>query len=192
MSPRRHTSHRRRRHTRRRIAPSTAIAGYTRRIQLDATAPNPDLKTGLVTVDVPGVVTPSEETVNRKLIRVSGEAFFSCSLSAQENVAAQFCLWAHPEHEGWPSVDDYDPFNDGPGESGFEGMLAPRAFCRRTFVLAVPTSGSAETISSQHRISSKAERLLRPGWKLSAGLYVSGSSGVSVSHISLLRYVVAG
>lgn len=186
-------SHRgRRRHRRRRVAPSVSIAGYTRRLQLDATAPSPDLKTGLVTLDVPDVETPPEETVNRKILSVHGQAFFSASLSAQQNVCAQFCLWAHPSHETWPGVDKFDPFQQGPGEAGFEGMLAPRPFCRRTFILAVPQSGEAQTISSQHTIRSKAERLLRPGWKLTAGLYLSGSAGVSVSHQSLLRVTVAG
>lgn len=189
------TRHRRRSRTRRkrrRTAPSVSIAGYTRRLQLDITAPSPDLTTGLVTVDVPDVLTPSEETVNRKILSVTGEAFFSCNLDAQQNVAAQWCLWAHPEHEAWPAVTDYDPFKQGPGQDTFKGMLAPRTFSRRTFVQAVPNGGSAQTISSQHMIRSRAERLLRPGWKLTAGLYVSGSNGVAVSHISLLRVVVAG
>lgn len=184
--------HRRRRGTHRRtVRPSVSIAGYTRPIDLTLAAPASNA-TGLVTADISDVVTPAEETVNRKILRVAGQAMFTAGLTTGKMVMAQFCLWAHPEHEDWPGVDAYDPFNQGPGETGFEGMLAPRPFCRRTFVLAVPSTGSAETIASQHMIRSKAERLLRPGWKLTAGLYVRGDSGVSARHTSLLRVVVAG
>lgn len=180
-----------RRSRRSRTAPSVSIAGYTRLIDLSQAAAAADA-TALVTADVSDVLTPAEETVNRKLIRVAGQAFFGAALSAGDYAVAQFCLWAHPKHEGWPTVAEYDPFNDGPGESGFEGLLAPRTFCRRTFVLAVPASGSTQTIESQHMIRSKSERLLRPGWVLTAGLYVRGTSGVTVRHTSLLRYVVSG
>lgn len=186
--------HRRGRHTRRRkrrIMPSTSIAGYTRAMELQATAPASDA-TVLVTKDVPDVVNMSGETVNRKIIRVTGETFFSAGLAAGQNVLAQFCLWAHPASEDWPDISKYDPFNDGPGETAFEGMLSPRTFCRRTYVMAVPGTGSAQTISSEHLIRSKAERLLRPGWKLTAGLYLRGTATVQASHFSLLRTVVAG
>lgn len=188
MRRRRGTRHRRRRHT----APSVSIAGYTRYLDLAGTVAAANV-TQLITADVPDVSTPSTETVNRKIVGVSGEAMFSAALAAGHDVAAQFCLWAHPEHEDWPSVADYDPFNDGPGESAFKGMLAPRAFCRRTMVLTVATSGSTQTIQQDHRIKSRAERLLRPGWKLTAGLYLRGNNtSISVAHLSLLRYVVAG
>jgi len=160
-------------------------------IDLKGTAPASDA-TLLVTADVPDVVTPDSETVNRKILRIAGQAFYAAALTAGQYAVAQFCLWAHPKHEGWPTVAEYDPFNDGPGESGFEGLLAPRTFCRRTFVLAVPDSGSGQTIESAHMIRSKAERLLRPGWVLTAGLYLRGTSGVAVRHTSLLRYVVSG
>lgn len=179
----------RRRH--RRTAPSVSIAGYTRPIDLSVAAPASNA-TALVTADVADVVTPGEETVNRKILRVGGQGFFASALAAGQIAMAQFCLWAHPEQEDWPAVTDYDPFNDGPGESHYAGMLAPRPFCRRTMVLAIPGSGQAQTISEQHMISSKAERLLRPGWVLSAGLYVRGTSGVAVRFAALLRTVVAG
>lgn len=179
------------RRKRRRTAPSVSVVGYTRRLRLFGSSPASEA-TALFTSDVPDVLTPPAETVNRKLIRVSGEAFFACALTSGQNAVAQFCLWAHPKHESWPGVDEYDPFNDGPGKTGFEGLLAPRTFCRRTFVQTVPASGAAQTISQQHMIRSRAERLLRPGWVLSAGLYVRGTSGVAVEHLSLLRYVVSG
>lgn len=184
--------HRRRRsHSRRSARPSVSIAGYTRPIDLTLQAPASDA-TGLVTVDFADVVTPPEETVNRKILRVTGMGIFTAALAAGNYAMAQFCLWAHPKHEDWPGVDKYDPFTEGPGESGFEGMLAPRPFCRRTMVLASPASGTAETITQDHIIRSKAERLLRPGWVLTAGLYVRGTSGVAVRHTALLRAVVAG
>lgn len=176
-----------------RTAPSVSIAGYTRFIDLSA----PALASGetrLVTADVADVENTEGETVNRKLVRVEGQAMFTAGIAADKYAVAQFCLWAHPKQEDWPTVDEYDPFNDGPGESSFEGMLAPRSFCRRTFVIATPTSGGVEeVITAQHMIRSKAERLLRPGWVLSAGLYLKASdAGISARHTSLLRYVVAG
>lgn len=189
MARRTHRRHRGRK--RRRVAPSVSIAGYTRSLKLTATAPVSD-GTILVTADVPQVENKDGETVNRKIIRIAGQSFFSAGLTTGQDCMAQFCLWAHPSQEEWPSVGDYDPFNDGPGTSVFDGYLAPRAFCRRTYVLAVPATGSSQTISSEHMVRSKAERLLRPGWKLTAGLYLRGTSGVQVTHFSLLRYVVAG
>lgn len=177
-------------HRRRRTAPSVSVAGYTRAIDLTLQAPAADA-TGLVTKDFPEVENTSGETVNRKILRVTGQGIFTAALAAGNYAMAQFCLWAHPKHEDWPSVADYDPFNDGPGESAFEGMLAPRTFSRRTMVLASPASGTAETITQDHIVRSKAERLLRPGWVLTAGLYVRGTSGVAVRHTSLLRAVVA-
>lgn len=186
----RHRRGRRRHHRRRRAAPSVSVAGYTRPLDLSLAAPASDA-TGLTTVDFPDVDNTSGETVNRKILRVTGMGIFTAALAAGNYAMAQFALWAHPKHEEWPSVSDYDPFNDGPGESAFEGMLAPRAFCRRTMVLASPASGTAETITQDHIVRSKAERLLRPGWILSAGLYVRGTSGVQVRHTSLLRAVVA-
>jgi len=170
---------------------SESVAGYTRLIGLSMAAPASNA-TGLTTVDFPDVQTPSEHTENRKILRVAGTCFFTAALAADKYCAAMFCLWAHPKQESWPNVSAYDPFNEGPGETAFEGMLAPRAFARRSFVLATPASGSAQTISEQHTVRSRAERLLRPGWILSAGLYVRGSSGVSVSWNGLLRAVVAG
>ena len=187
-------AHRRRRHhrrsPRRRTAPSVSVAGYTRVLDLQKAAPASDA-TDLVTVDFPEVENTSGETVNRKILRVTGQGIFTAALAAGNYALAQFCLWAHPKHEEWPAVSDYDPFNDGPGESAFEGMLAPRTFCRRTMVLASPASGTAETITQDHIIRSKAERLLRPGWVLTAGLYLRGTSGVNIRHTSLLRAVVA-
>lgn len=189
----RHRRHRGRRRHRRRLAPSVSIAGYTRAITLAGTTSGTAFTTTLVTQDVQDVETPSTETVNRKIVGVSGEAMFAANLAANRNLLAQFCLWAHPEHESWPSVADYDPFNEGPGESAFEGMLAPRAFCRRTFVINTPAGGVAETVLNQHRVKTKAQRLLRPGWKLTAGLYVRGSAAsLAYSHASLLRVNVAG
>ena len=192
MARRTRRHHGRRRSRRRREAPSVSIAGYTRYIDLAGTVSTAN-QTQLVTADVPDVVTPADETVNRKIVGISGQAMFSAALAAGHDVAAQFCLWAHPSHEEWPTVDKYDPFNDGPGEDGFEGMLAPRTFCRRTMVMTVATSGSTQTIQQDHMIRSRAERLLRPGWKLTAGLYLRGNNtSISVAHLSLLRYVVAG
>lgn len=185
--------HSRRGHRRKGRRPhvSESIAGYTRVIDLSKAAPASDA-TDLVTVDFPDVVTPPEETVNRKILRVTGQGMFAAALTAGQYAVAQFCLWAHPKHEDWPTIQDYDPFNQGPGEAGFEGMPAPRPFGRRTMVLTSPASGNIETIAQDHIYRSKAQRLLRPGWILSAGLYLRGTSGVSVRYTGLLRAVVAG
>lgn len=182
---------RRRRHNLPRFAPSASIAGYTRMIALEGT-PAANYATSLITQDFPDVVTPPEETVNRKIVRVSGQAMFAASLDAGKHVAAQFCLWAHPKHEEWPAISKYDPFNEGPGESGFEGMLAPRTFCRRTFLLnSAGATSTATVMIEEHRVKTRAERLLRPGWILTAGLYLRGDT-VACSWRGLLRAVVAG
>jgi len=191
MTSRRGSHRRRRGGKRNRAHVSESIAGYTRLIGLSMAAPGSDA-TGLTTVTFPDVATPAEHTENRKILRVAGSCFFAAALSAGNYCAAQFCLWAHPKQESWPAVSAYDPFNEGPGESAFEGMLAPRAFARRTFILSVPSAGSTQTISEQHMLRSRAERLLRPGWVLSAGLYVRGTSGVQATWNGLLRAVVAG
>jgi len=182
---------RRRRSKRRTIRPSVSIAGYTRQIGLTATA---GATTQLATVDIDGVDNLTGETQNRKIIGVRGQAMFAAALTANTHMVAQFCLWAHPEHEDWVTVADYDPFNDGPGVTGFEGMMAPRPFCRRTFVMNTPNPATeiVETIQTQHSVSSKAERLLRPGWKLTAGLYVAGTSNIAARWDGLLRFTVTG
>ena len=178
---------------RRSIRPSVSVAGYTRFLSLENTAPASGA-TALVVQDVEGVVTSEVLTENRKLIRVGGSAMMAVRLNANQHAAAMFCLRAAPQQEDWPSVSDYDPFREGPGENDFQGMPSPRPFCRRSFVLATPagSGGETEVIQEAHMVRSKAERLLRPGWKLQAGLYVTGSQGVMVKHASLLRYVVAG
>jgi len=187
---RRH-SRRQRGSRRRREAPSVSIAGYTRFI--DLTSPvSVGTGTTRVEADIPDVVAPDTETVNRKILSVTGNAFFTAALPADKVCVAQFCLWAHPKHEDWPGVAEYDPFNDGPGESGYEGMIAPRPFGRRTFVLSTPSSGEAQTISAQHLYRTRSERLLRPGWVLTAGLYTRSDIGTSVRFTALLRAVVAG
>jgi len=186
-----HKHRRQRGKTRRREAPSVSIVGYTRFIDITS-AVSTGTDTELTTVDIPDVVTPGEETVNRKVLSVTGQSFFTGALPADKVAVAQFCLWAHPKNESWPVVAKYDPFNDGPGETGFEGLIAPRTFGRRTMVLSTPSSGVAQTISAQHLYKTRSERLLRPGWVLSAGLYTRADSGVSVRFSALLRAVVAG
>lgn len=179
-------------------AVAVSIIGYTRLIDLSATAPASG-NTVLVTQDVDDVrngdpAQPQAETVNRKILRVGGQAFFSAGVGQDSHVVAQFCLRAAPGLDDWPTVVDYDPFQDGPGEQAWQGSASPRPFCRRTFVFGVADSSAAATqvIEEQHMIRSKAERLLRPGWKLQAGLYVAGSQGVKVRWTGLLRSVVAG
>lgn len=181
------------RHRRRSIRPSTSIAGYTRVVDLTVTGTGGGT-TLLSTVDIDDVVQSGSLTENRKIIRVAGRAFFSAGLAKNQSAVAQFCLWAHPDQEAWPAVSAYDPFTEGPGETGFEGMLSPRPFCRRTFVMSTADSDAApnQLVQESHMVRSKAERLLRPGWKLSAGLYVRATNGVKVRHTSLLRTVVAG
>ena len=186
---------RRRRHRRRsrhRTAPSASVVGYTRLLDLKAQADTTGAATVMTSADFPDVQNTSGETVNRKILRVHGQAFFSAALSADEFAVAQFALWAHPKHLGVPTVAEYDPFKDGPGDPAFEGLPVKRPFGRRTFVLNTPGSGVASTISSEHTYMTKAERLLRPGWVLSGVLYVVGSANVNMRWTALLRAVVSG
>lgn len=195
-------SHSRRQRGRRSRSPHVAesIAGYTRVLDISATAAANN-GTTLQAIDVEGVENGDSEpgdvnapTVNRKILRVAGKAFFSAGLARNQYAVAQFCLRAAPRLEGWPAVAVFDPFEDGPGHQAYEGMPSPRPFCRRTFVLSTADADPAVAalIQESHMVTSKAERLLRPGWKLQAALYVRGSSGVKVRWTGLLRTVVAG
>lgn len=185
---RRRRKHRRRRH----LAPSTSISTYTRPIVISA-AGAAQSATVLTAMDVPDVVTPPTETVNRKIIRVTGEMMMACTLSGNEAAFAQFCLRAAPDNQAWPTVAEYDPFTQGPGETGYKGQASPRPFGRHALVFTFAGSSDAGTaIQESHRYSTKAERLLRPGWKLQAGLYIKANEGTVVKVAALLRTVVVG
>ena len=186
-------SHRRghRGRRRRREAPSVSIV--TQQVLVDLNVTGTDLQTTkLVTADF-GVEAPATETVNRKVLRVTGDLCMSVAAAAGKGSLCMFALWAHPDIEDWPTVAQFDPWSeaDQPGQSGFEGRPHPRPYGRRIMALATPSSGVAETVIRDERYRTKAERLLRPGWKLSMGLWVR-SEGVAVRVFGGLRATIAG
>jgi len=172
---------------------SESIVTYSRVVDLQGTGDGDT--THLVQAQVSGVSNLSGETTNRKIIRVMGTLMFSSNLGAGHHCYAMFALLAHPEIDGsFPPVADWDPFEDGPGlGADFDGRPSPRPFGRRTFSLVTPNSGGVvEVIQQAFRYSTKAERLLRPGWGLSAGLYLRASDGVQGRVGGILRATVVG
>ena len=167
--------HRMRRHRRRRShdRPSTSMVTYQRVIGLSGSSSGTANTTTVVSEQVDGVENTGGETVNRKIVRITGELCFSSALTAGDDIVAMLAMWAHPKLDGFPSVDSFDPFTEGPtGAATYEGRITPRPFGRKYFALNVPASGAIETLSSEFRYHTKAARLLRPGWILSAGLWV--------------------
>jgi len=183
-----------RRH-RRSEAPSVSIATYQQFIQLVATTGGTNV-TVMTDNIFPNVENEGGETTNRKILRVSGSLCFAASMPADRALGALFCLRAAPELDAWPTVADFDPFNSGPTDNpgAYKGRMSPRPFGRRMFALATPAGGGVtEVITQQFRYSTKAERLLRPGWRLDMGLYVRGSNpGMEVKVAGSLSVVVAG
>lgn len=198
-------AHRRRRtrrfrHRRGSKRPSVSIATYSRLINLTATGSGlSNGNTVLAHEVVNDVENKTGETVNRKLLSISGELMFAAKIAAGETAVCMFAHLAHPAIHGMGDTpltgdDSWDPFNDGPdGSTSYGGRLSPRPFGRRNFVLAAPpTGGEAEVVMNQHVYRTRAKRLLRPGWECSRGIYVRASSGVSVRLSGILRYSVAG
>jgi len=172
-------------------APSTAT--YTQKLILQG-ASTADGATALHTVAFEDIKNTSGETVNRKIVRVTGSLQYAANPSAGKAVWGMFALRAAPELDPWPSVADFDPFNSGPGgsDTAYKGRPSPRPFARRNFIHFVQTGGSATQLFEQFMLRSKAERLLRPGWQLSAGLYVAGDAVINVGVAGLIRVVVEG
>lgn len=190
-------THHRRGSRRRHMAPSVSMVTYTRIVDLSVNGPSNDA-TAVATADITDVTNTSGETVNRKIVGIHGSAVLHCGLAANQHVAAMICFRAAPTLSDFPSIVEWDPFNDGPREgtdpTGYEGRPSPRPFARRNFVLATSshTASTTELVTEQHAFRSRAERLLRPGWKLQAGLYVRASQSVNVRWYGLLRFSVAG
>lgn len=186
---------RRRRKRSRSDRPSVSIATYQQFVQL-AVATGGTNVTTVTTSVFPNVENTGGETVNRKILRVSGSLMFAANLVADRDLGAMFCLRAAPKDDAWPSVEDFDPFNAGPslGNVAYEGRPTPRPFGRRMFALVTPAGGgAAEVIQQAFRYSTKAERLLRPGWRLQMGLYVRGSHpDIACKVGGVLSAVVAG
>lgn len=184
----------RRHRFRRRDTPSVSSVTYSQVLQmsLQTTQANQTVST---IQDVSNVSNTSGETVNRKILRVTGNLAFAAQPSAGSTIVTMFALWAHPIATDPEILTDFDPFGgEGPGKPGFEGRPLPRPFGRRLFAHTLQPGGTATQIFEELRYHTKAERLLRPGWKLSAGLWcrcaTSGSHQTQIG--GGLRVVVAG
>jgi len=183
---------RRRKRRRRSTRPSISILTQQDVIDLAIGGAGLASASAFTNQDFATVANVSGETINRKVLRVSGDLMFSANLPAGKAALCMFALWAHPVLDGWPSVAQFDPWASDPSKSGFEGRPSPRPYGRRIMALASPASGTSETIQQAHTYRTKAERLLRPGWKLSCGLWVRADSGVQVRVFGGLRAAVAG
>lgn len=192
MSYRKRRSGGRRRRSRR---PSVSVATYADLINLQA-APAAADTTKAAIQNLSQVKNTSGETVNRKIVRVSGDLAFATQPSAGHVVVAQFALWAHPEIDS-DGVTELDPFVTGPGgaqpSADYEGRPSPRPFGRKLFAHVLQTGGTATQFFESFRYMTKAQRLLRPGWVLSAALWArSTEANVNVSVGGAIRVVVEG
>jgi len=171
------------------------MATYTQFIQLAVATGGTNVTTFTKNV-LPNIKNTSGETVNRKIVRVTGSLMFAANMVADRDLGAMFCLRAAPLGDAWPEVSSYDPFNAGPalGNESYQGRPSPRPFGRRMFALVTPAGGGVGVTEMQaFRYSSSAERLLRPGWELSMGLYVRGSHpDIACKVGGVLNVTVAG
>lgn len=186
---------RRKRRSRRRAAPGTSMVTYQQIVDLDSRPPTAGT-TQLVTQELSQVANLEGETVNRKILRIAGDLAFATQPTAGHYVVAMFAMWAHPKLEDFPTVGAFDPFATGPAGAGtgtYEGRPSPRPFGRRMLVHTLQAGGAATQLFRDMRYSTKAERLLRPGWVLSAGLWVRSSQAGPVVKVSgLISVTVAG
>lgn len=150
--------------------------------------------TVLASAPVADVNNLSGETVNRKILRVSGTLAASSTLAGNTGIAAMFALLAHPKLEDIPSVADFDPFDDGPdGSNTYEGRPSPRPFGRKYFAFANVSGAPQATYQEEFRYRTKAQRLLRPGWELHSLLYVRVNSGTPTFRLNgVISASVAG
>ena len=164
---------RRRRYSRRRSRKvSESIVTYQRIVKLSVTTGSADA-TSIDSGDVDDVHNMGGETVNRKIIGVRGTLSFATQPPAGDLTVAMWALWAHPAEQDVPSLDDFNPFTAGPtGSDTYKGRPSPRPFARKYFSHILQSSGTATQHFTQFRVNSKAQRLLRPGWKLTNLLYV--------------------
>lgn len=187
--------HRRRKHSRRRReAPSVSIATYQDIVNLDvsATAAN---RTFSSFATLSQVKNDSGETVNRKILRVSGELAWATQPAAGFYTLGMFALWAHPEAQDLTDLSGFDPFASGPdgAATSYEGRPHPRPFGRRLFVHAVQQNGQASQLFREFSYRTRAERLLRPGWQLTAGVWVRTNASTGRAKLAgPLSVVVAG
>ena len=164
---------RRRRRSRRRKTVSTSVATYQRVVSIKMETGSNTSDTHTASQTLTGIDNLGGETVNRKIVGVSGTLAYAVQPSQDDQVVAMFALWAHPKVEDWYGSADWDPFDSGPdGSTSYEGRPTPRPFARRYFAHVIQSGGTSTQILQQHTIRSRAQRLLRPGWILTAGLWV--------------------
>ena len=168
----------RRRRSRRRAKVSTSVVTYQRQIRLKLNSSSTAYNVSTTSQAIDGAENTSGETVNRKIVGVRGTLSYACQPAAGEQTDAMFALWAHPRIEDFPSGTDFDPFDAGPGgaRTTYDGRPTPRPFCRKYFSHILQESGTSTQFFQQHNFRSRAQRLLRPGWILTAGLWVRSSA----------------
>lgn len=187
----------RRRHKRRESdAPATSMITLQRFIDLSPSASTGENNTLLENTDIEGASNASGETTNRKIVSIRGTLMFASKLSAGSHAVAMFAMWAHPGIDDFPTLADFDPFDESgsdPQQPNYGGRPTPRPFGRKFFALATPQGGGeGEVIQQAFSYGTKAKRLLRPGWKLSAGLWVRASIGNVARCTGLVSVSVAG
>lgn len=181
-----------RRRRRRRSAPSVSIVTYQRFVDIQVAAGTAN-QTAMESISIPDVANMSGESVNRKILRATGTLAGSVHIAGNQGAAAMFALLAHPDLEDIPPVSDFDPFDDGPdGSNTYKGRPSPRPFGRKYFAFANVTGASTATFQEEFRYRTRAQRLLRPGWKLSGLLYVRSNRGVTFRVNGIVSIAVSG
>ena len=170
--------HRRRRRTRRsynlrkRVMPSKGVGVAPGQLFFStaATANN----TGVQDVHVQNI--PFDEKENRKLVYTKGRVDVSLSLSGGQAAELIHSAIITPAAVGVPTVADYDPFVDTPGETTWMGKPFKTIY-RKYVARALPTGASAAVIDVPIRVRSRAVRLLRPGDELYLVFWHRASAG---------------
>ena len=175
--------------------PSVSVATYAQLLYIAGQTTQANTTVGKLQ-RVSQVKNDSGETVNRKIVRVTGSLSYATQPPQGIANVAMFALWAHPIGMSDEELLGFDPFVTGPdGDAGtYEGRPHPRPFGRKMFSHVVQPSGTASQLFQQFEYRTKAKRLLRPGWRLSAGLW-SRSTATDAQNFAVggaIRVVVEG
>lgn len=184
----------RRRSRRRREEVAVSHAAYLDQLGFQTTAGGSPNTTVLRTVDVDSVENDPEQTTNRKLVSIAGSMLSSVKLQAGQVIGAMLCFRMVTDSDPWPAINVFDPFTVGPFPgSTVGGRPVPLPFARRFIAHAICNGGDPQTFTQEFRMRSRSERLIRPGWKLQAGLYVRCTAANTPIYVGgLLRLSVIG
>lgn len=119
---------------------------------------------------------PFDDDQDRKLLGVNGRLDFGLSLSGGQAMEVTTILMVVDDANGVPSVADYDPFQDQPGDSNWMGRPF-KTMTRRYVARALPTGAPAAVIDVPIRLRSRRVVLLKPGQSAYLVIYTRSSAG---------------